>query len=415
MSVDFQKEQGTLFSRWLPGTALVILTIGLMFYFRNYQEENENLLNEVKDDIFSFYTENLKPIFFREDLQSKDVFDFAFNRKLPVDRQGQRILNIVDTKDNSFAYKIVPAASVRDKADYETFIRELKLDERGKASLDSLLNLHKNEIYSSVLYNENNTIAVDPELAYIRKAIQADIYEFVADHLPSDKQEKALVVQKEEIKKIRENLDKSLEGIASNYIFFTPDTIFRGICDVDRDKIVKKLEEVELKEKSPGKQLEKFEMGFDIASDKFDFEPFEPGAVNLDLASNSYSVNLGDNFLPYPGQLPGLDSLDIFLDSLTTKLANISFAFTGNGDQTGFSLSFGKTESKGTDEAFNFEFNLGNLDSLIRIGIETGLKQSRQEPDDMEGLEIILDSLGNNIQMLIKDSTISKAVSGKRR
>ena len=54
----------------IPGILLVILTLSLMFYFKQNKGDIGEIVSKGTDDLNSLYTENLKPLLFGTDLHS---------------------------------------------------------------------------------------------------------------------------------------------------------------------------------------------------------------------------------------------------------------------------------------------------------------------------------------------------------
>ena len=77
--IQFSKEN---LRKWLPALLLLVLTVVLMISFKNKRLNLGSLLEEGKTNLASFYTQNMKPLFFRTEITNSDVFDFALRKNI---------------------------------------------------------------------------------------------------------------------------------------------------------------------------------------------------------------------------------------------------------------------------------------------------------------------------------------------
>ncbi len=239
----FDKDIISNLRKYAPFGGIILLTVALMFIFKYNKSGINKLLDEGKSGIQNLYAENLKPLFTKTDLTNNDVFDFAVNQKLPIDKEHDEYLKVSELAQGDKTFEIKKGKDTDGDKTYDAYVNALSLNDRQKAELDSILNSYKEDLYVSVLYNDDKTIAINPNLALLQEALQQDLYNY----------SKALVSSVEKITPT--NFD--IEGVGINFknviestknddqanlIFFTPDTIFNTDCKIDKKKLQRDLE-----------------------------------------------------------------------------------------------------------------------------------------------------------------------------
>ena len=90
--IEGQKSESAKISRWMPATALALVTIAVMIVLKF----NPNFLNQIWDqqkvNLAGFYKENLQPVLLAANLTDDDIFNFAFNNELPLDNSRKQYL-----------------------------------------------------------------------------------------------------------------------------------------------------------------------------------------------------------------------------------------------------------------------------------------------------------------------------------
>ncbi|MBN2572849.1 MAG: hypothetical protein JXA68_12030 [Ignavibacteriales bacterium] len=221
------------FRKYGTTSGLIMLTVGLMFVFKNFQKDIDNII----DEGVNLYTNNLKPLFVKDEITNEDLINFAFYETLPIDKKNSRY--IVLGKDNvgneNFVIKRNESIQTNN---YEKFITFNKLDERKIQVLDSILNTYKEDIYTSILFNENNTFAISQSLPQIRDLLRYDLVAFAeepSENKFTDKPEFIWTTSAPDIRKYRQNIRNANR---EDFIFFNPDTVFTYECQFDKSKII---------------------------------------------------------------------------------------------------------------------------------------------------------------------------------
>jgi len=188
--------------------------------------------------------QNLKPLLFHTEINDEDVFNFALYQSLPLDKEKNKVLIVSTNEQGNNIFEVKPAEYNPNTDNYSTFVRYLDLNKEQRREADSLLNSYKKEIYSSVLVNDKNTIAINPKLSELRQAILADLISF-SQKVNADKSYQLFE------KKLKFNGDKRINDLIasakdipqSEYILISPDTVARTHFTWDRDKFNKNLNE----------------------------------------------------------------------------------------------------------------------------------------------------------------------------
>lgn len=213
---------------------LVLLTIGLMIIFKN----NSSNLKNLPENLVSFYAKNLKPLFYQTPITEEDVFNFALYQNIPIDKQNNKLLQIGLNDSEEVELNVKDALINGNTNNYNKFVRELDLNDIQKKSLDSILSSYKNDIYKTVLVNENNAVAVDPKIVVLREALVYDINSFIKQQ--DLRQHTEILTQKIEpnanqvFTKVKADINS---GKDRNFIFFTPDTVLNLECYVPNNNL----------------------------------------------------------------------------------------------------------------------------------------------------------------------------------
>ncbi|MCF8267649.1 MAG: hypothetical protein K9I69_06165 [Ignavibacteriales bacterium] len=245
----------------LPFAGLLALTAALMIFFKNVSDSRGSFLDTGRNAILKFYTENLRPLFYKTEITDEDLFNFALYSNLPIDKENNKVLWLHSDQNGIQQYEIKPALINSKSNNYVEFVNRLNLDEGGKRQADSILRSYREDVYKSVLINDNNTYAVNPDLTLLHKALRSDLFNFALKRSgdippppPPKPGEPGMVFSvsagEKDIQEFRRSLDKMQESKDREYIFFTPDSIFKGICvinDKSLKKVKKDLSEIEKK------------------------------------------------------------------------------------------------------------------------------------------------------------------------
>jgi hypothetical protein len=367
--------------------SLAFLSIFLMLIFRHNKSEISQFFESSKNSLISLYTSNLRPLLASTEITTDDVFNFAVYQEIPVDKQ--KVLIVSDNTSGDLIYEIQPKYKNENKNSYEQFKNYLNLTELENEKVDSILNSYKDEIYSSILVNDKNTIAASPKLASLQKLLLTEIILFAEN---VGKKTNSHVIENLidfDINKIHKYSTQIKTLPKEDYIFITPDTVFQRPISFshftkgDGKDYLKKLNEV-----------------------KVDVKQEKPKAKSKipHPASFKYSIHLDTNLVKVVIPLPSIvlalgveDSIKVNLEKVAEKLRNIKLELNEKKKKMVFVESHLKP--KEPSKVFNF-----NNPSDVERYTEELL--SKFDLKKWEEFGIKMDSLGKAFKFTFEDSLI---------
>ncbi len=173
--IESRKKNSSGIKRWIPAASLVALTIALMIVLKLDPDLIDKIWEDQKVAIAGFYKENLQPVLLAANLSNEDIFNFAFNNELPLDDSRQKYLLLGYDDSGKEFFEIRSSDQKIKRQSYDEFVTAMNLDEKQKQTVDSIIGSYSKALEAQVLVNENNTIAINPNLWNLRKAIFADL------------------------------------------------------------------------------------------------------------------------------------------------------------------------------------------------------------------------------------------------
>lgn len=390
--------------KFSPVAAFLVLTLMLMIFLKYNPQVIENLVEQQKSNLAGFYKQNLKPLLYAANLTNEDVFNFAFNRQLPLDKTNSQYLQLgYDTTGNGF-FEIKTGNVASNMNNLDRFVRALNLNSNQKEKVDSILQNYAEDLQSQVLVNDKNTVAINPNIWNYNKALLADLISFantanqkefvkmVPSGLPSyDKNSIVRVIK--EVKDAKDN----------QYIFFTPDTIFSENYKFDKSQFKDAMKKMKEGMNKASNEWKKYAVNLQLNNNiiKLKNDPSWSKNFNVQFNQNSCRVNVR-NVIPEI-ELPDFDSISIQIE----RAADLVKQVTVNIPQMVVDIPQG---SHGKN-VFNFKMNLpGQPDKVteIKIDLDSLINQNMLGNQKFFGHgkrgQFNLDSLMSNIRSMIPDS-----------
>lgn len=313
------------FKKLFPYVVLFLLTLALMFFFKHNKRDIGKIIEAGKNNLFSL-AKNLKPLLFETEINNEDVFNFALYQSIPLDKEKNKVLLISKDVPGNNIFEIKPANYNLQTNNYGTFVKLLGLNEEQKNEADSILNSYKKEIYSSILINDKNTIAVNPKLPALQQAVLADLVSF-AQKIDETKSKELFpnAYKFYNNEKISNLIFSAKDSPNHEYILISPDTVARTYFNWDEEKFNKHLTDIE-KSKSIGHPaIPKYDFNLNLLPEK------RKSTYSVENESD-YSFKLDSNLLKvvFPSEtMDGLtntisDTIRIKLSEAAKKLKNIS-------------------------------------------------------------------------------------------
>lgn len=370
---ETKKSTYPLNKKWITIAGLVLLTIGLIFVFR--QKSLHEFVDQQKENLAGFYAQNLEPIFSGNILSKEDVFNFAFYKELPVDKKNNQILALGVAPDGKDFFEFRNAGYNPSTNNLQQFVNYLKLDSGQKAGLDSILDVYKSRIQEQVLVNENNTLAINSDLWNLNKALAADLMLFAsrvnkikANELFTD------MLDSSKEKSLRKIVAEVRSSENDKYIFVHSDTIFTG--------------NFKYKTPVPGAPQKEREQKISLKFDK----DLTKNYGQVKTAPNNFHVQVDTNYFRI--KIPELNGIYIAhekeinaeLAKMARKLQKVSLRFKTPVIPP-VPVPGHRAEHVEAPPAGDFEMNIDmdNLDSVIESALSTSLQAAAAgvDPDSI--------------------------------
>lgn len=242
--------------KWIPVGSLIILTVALILFFKN--ESINKIVDEQKANLLNYYTNNLKPLFARTPITNEDVYNFAMNNELPLDKNNRQFLKLGDESAQNKYFEFVKNPVAENKDELDQFKKSFRLNEHEKQKVDSILESYSDKLRKQIFINDKNTVAINSNLWNLNKAIRADLLMFASEA----NKEKFIRLYPETYTILKDpSLHKFVEDAKdvgdSNFIFVTPDSVFSSVYYVDRQKLKQEIEEM-------NKNMQKWEKDYKV-------------------------------------------------------------------------------------------------------------------------------------------------------
>ncbi len=358
--IDTTKKNSS-FKKYLPIGLLVVITIALMFYFKENRGSFGELVDQGRADLVTLYTENLQPFLFGSDLNNEDVFNFALYQTVPIDKERRDVLRLDNSETGKTYYQVLPNTYKPNTSNYENYLRYMAFNEQEKTELDSILESYKPELAEAILTNPDKTVAVSARLANLQKAILTDIAAYsrtvnkgkISDLFGPDM---AMLDSKSALNLV----DEIKRDTTKEYLVIANDTAFTSRIEFDN----KEFEEKMAKLNSKLSELDNLEKKINVKVLPSNVPPPPPKFKKGLDSSYSYSYTSPADW-KYSQR--SLDSLNFALTELENSLKNLSFNF----DTLGNNMKFGISSDSNN---VSFELNFDGLGEIIGKSIEGAMK-----------------------------------------
>ena len=356
---DNSKKKGNSnsFNKWGGIAGLCLLTFGLMIIFK----KNSGDVRTIEDKLVKFYAQNLQPLFVTTEITNEDVFNFALYTNLPIDKKDNKVLEIVNIEGNEVDFQVKKAQINSNTTNYQKFISHFKLNTTQQYSLDSLLDSYKNNVYSSVLINDKNVVAVDPKILVLRESLIYDISKYLEKNKLSEPGEfSAIYTSKVFNDKALRLFDEVKYKNAINttindsYICFTQDSVYKIKCQFDPVAIKKQMKITDINGLHKPDKKNSIKVGYDDNNNS--------NIVNFGLVS--------DSVIYRTGKTDGMVAT-IVMPVLNTIFSNIKFVDKVKAPNIKAHPNMPIANLPDLPDApeLRFETNLQNIDSIINASI----------------------------------------------
>ena len=367
-ALNFNNHRKNKVRKWYPAIGFTIITVALMVILKFNPNLIEDIVKQQKTNLSGFYTENLKPLLLTAGLTNDDIFNFALSKQLPLDKSSNKYLVLGSKANGDDYFEIKNASIIPDVNSFDKFVRALKLNNEQKHQMDSILDSYADDLQSQVLVNDNNTVAINPNLWNYHKAIFADIMAFAKD---ANRSEFNKIVPSGYTFYDKPEVDNFVRNIKnrpdSQYIFITPDSVFSSTFNFNKDKFRAEMEKFHKELKENLKEFNKNSKGFrfnvmiDSSLAKLKHDTSINKNFKIFIDSNMCRIELGNIHIPHI-ELPNFDSIAAQIDKAASNFRNFSFSIPQFDGKNHFKFKF-----KEGDSTHTFDFKIPNVDSLIGL------------------------------------------------
>ncbi|GAB6282907.1 MAG: hypothetical protein STSR0008_16570 [Ignavibacterium sp.] len=342
-----------------PAFIIVGATICLLIFFkfnptfiRNFIDNQKAL---AKGELSDLYTKNLRPILYTAGLTNDDLFAFAFQNILPIDKKNNKVIEFGKNENGTNYFEIKEADVGLDKLSLNNFVSTLKLNKNQINQVQSILDGYEDKITTQVLVSENNTYAVNPNILNYASMLQSELLSFAKEANP--KVFKNIFPNENHFENYDIKSEKNQNNFnENNYLFITPDTILSTIIEfeqLNRNNKNKSNEQINFSDKYYS------DIKVNIKYNASDSNIVKKFKIYKD--SNYCKIEIPDYVFPNI-KIPNFN-LDSILENSFKQFENFSFDFNIDSMKKKDGAVF-KFKNRGNDSVNVFEFNVPNTDSL---------------------------------------------------
>ncbi|MCX6151452.1 MAG: hypothetical protein NTX22_13055 [Ignavibacteriales bacterium] len=383
--------------QWVPVAGLIILTIALIFFFKN--KNISQIVDEQKHNLVEFYSQNLKPLFVGTSITNDDVFNFAMNNELPLDKNNKQYLKLGDESEGNKYFEFVKNSDGERKNNLNQFVKSFEFNNVQKQKLDSLLESYQDEIRKQVLINDKNTIAINSNLWNLNKAIRADIFMF-ASQANSAKFNQLVPLYHNFYNNpgLNKFVSEARDARDSNYFFVTPDSIFSSVYKMDEENIKR-----EIADKKNALKDMKDDFKVRIAFQK------EMMKLQNEKNKQNFTMQIDPNFcrIQVPNveipeiKIPDLPLAIADLNEVTNELKKLNFKMHTKNMRITEPESSTEVNPPEVPQDFELNIDLPDLNEIVQQSMSIGLEALKNVNIPAE----VIDSIVNSIHAEVGDSS----------
>ena len=369
------------FLKYSPVFSLIIVTLGVMTLLKF----NPGFINDIwesqKSNIAGFYKENLQPLLYASNVSNEDLFNFAFNQELPLDKKQNQYLVLSYDDSGKEIVQIKTLKNVDPTQSYDQFIKALELNPGEKLRVDSVIRSYAEAIEPQVLVNENNTVAINPVIWSYRNAMVTDLLVLAKD-LKKDKLLKFIPSDISRLENVHvvNAVNKLKNSSDHQYIFLTPDSIFEENyvynLDVQKEKL-NELKERLNEQKEIAKSFE-FNIRYDSTWKNFENQETYSGKYKVKVGNNYCQVEFSNIDIPEL-QMPEMENINSIIKEATENIRFQTFHIPRvDKVQNGVVVSYMNDDDSMKSYRYNFkDIYIDSLMRLNRIMIDSLLRSER--------------------------------------
>ncbi|MBI9073122.1 MAG: hypothetical protein JEY94_16085 [Melioribacteraceae bacterium] len=379
---------------------ITFCTFVFMMFFKFSDDFNTHqIIQEFKDGYNTGrrIVQNLKPLETKTEISDEDAFNFAMYKNLPIDKENNKILQVGNDRSGDEFFEL-KKADYKETNNYEKFLTSIKAKDIHRKEIDSIIQFYKPQLYSSILVQEGNKIAVSPKLLHINEAMRTDLLKYSA---PSFREDDRIAIL--ERTKVLPRIKERIENLEKNFIFIDKDTSFNFEIEPEPDVLLtEKTETGSLKNTSVKAVSESYaednisvNLELNDAGFKIKIDSLQKNLFKLNISDEEFKVYIPD----VDKQIIELAELEDSIEDVNEIFENFIFRMENKDDSSGnmFSIKIGKDKNSGV----NFELNVSNINKLVGNSLQMISTYSEK---DWEKFGVRMDSLAQAYEKHAQDS-----------
>jgi DNA-binding protein YbaB len=348
----------------MPAAALAIVTIVIMVVLKFNPGLIDKMWEDQKVAIAGFYKENLQPVLLAANLTNEDVFNFAFNNELPLDNTRKQYLLLGYDDSGKEFFEIRSSHERIERESYNEFVSAMNLDDEQKQTVDSIIGSYSKALEGQVLVNEQNTIAINPNLWNLRKAIFADLL-VASEKLNKIKFDRIIPAGISNAEKVVvvNTVEKLKSAYGDKYIFVTPDSIFAESYQFDSQQFEKEMREFEKQMKLNEEEVKQFTLNIRYDSTfRYVDDSRNVHSFRIVVDSNICRVDLPEHQIPEI-LIPDIETIEPLIEQATNNIHFYAYKIPKiEKSESGIKIEYYKDDSV---YSYVVNYNMLNIDSLV--------------------------------------------------
>ena len=375
-------------------TTIFAITVLLTIIFSSQNYKFNVIVS--KKNILEYYIKSLQPLYFKEKIDKKGIFEFATTGKLHFGNDNEHlVVRSFSPSLNIFKNNTLPQQDVLNS--YDKFVKFFNLSKAEQSKLDSILLSYRTPLVSSILVGNGTSYAVNSDLDKIKTALEFDIKNFesqiIAKRSPKFSKELLAISRDKNLKNLREKL---LKNIGSNFVVYSPDSIFTVKSKVKIDSLMNV--SGKLREKLLTQLGKNFSTG--LIFDSLNQSP-SSGKISFHKGKNALTITFNTDTSSVEGKLSKALNFNFSVQSDSSSMVFNINADTSNGE---FNIKM-KINSPDTNMVLGINFNADALSNLISQGLDGKNFSEHTKDSIMHVLDSAFKELNTEMN---NDSTLRK-------
>ena len=403
-----------------PVIAFSTLCILFMVFFQFNTDFVKKVFSE-KEQVLARLSSNLKPLLFATSLTTDDMFDFAFNKEIPLNKENNQVIKLGTNLQGENYIEVKNADTSNAKMDYKNFVGSLNLRPEQIKEMDKILDKYSDKIASAVLVDDKNTVAINSQLWTYHNQLRKELVDYAAKANPVAMH---AIAPRTPYVSGQPPIPSAPEQALNTYYCISADSFFTAPLTVDIAAIEKAVdaEKVAAKIHKATTQLQR-KISIQLKSLAQQNHAGNKGNHNMVVSADGSKIKmLIPNQVAPENFTPGLDEFTVRMDSVFENLKSLSFSFgidEADARRTAPEQSRARTVQSGRERSaklpripqMNVQINLDSLMTIIRrqndsLAVRTpkefekSLKQLKKE---------LLDNIKKEMKQLKKETQDKKS------